>query len=588
MIRRLLRRLVRGCESTLGVDLPYLDDVTLHRPGALLPLAGLALGGRFGRRMPSDALHTVRIGATRAQDCGACVQIAVDVAVDDGLAPSAVADALEGREELLAPGVRAAFRFGQALAVGLDAEEERALIRSEWGESALVEASSDLLRRVVRPLGLGRWAVPLLAGALVACGPAETPATDVVVRDSSGITIHELPAEVLEGSAPVTLAAEPSVQIGVVEGRAEYQWTRPVAGARLSNGDFAVLEQVPAEVRIFDAEGEFVRRIGAGGDGPGEFRSPSDLAVLAGDTLLVWDESARRLSWFSPDGALVRERTLREPGGIRLIRRVSLASSGVATVLGTETAMEDWGREAEGRTRERWRIVPVGVAGDAGESIGETPGTERVVDVARSADGSVASITVTGRWWWGDGFAWAHAGGVWTADRLALTARHFDADTGLDRIVRVAAPSRPFTNALIDSLHRVEIGRVDDPDLADFWRADIESREYPDLVPPVSGVFAAIDGSLWLGLVAPPPERLVGRLSSIPRWLVVPPAGVDRASGGPSSAAGVVELPPRSHPVWADGNGVLLVRRDVDLDVPFVEWYRMIDSEPEPEPERER
>jgi len=433
----------------------------------------------------------------------------------------------------------------------------------------------------MRPARLGRLAVPLLAGALFACGPAETPATDVVLRDSSGIAIHELPAEVLEGSGPLTLAATPSVRIGVVEGRSEYQWTRPVAGARLSNGGFAVLEQVPAEVRIFDADGEFVRRIGAEGDGPGEFRSPADLAVLGGDTLLVWDESARRLSWFSPDGALVRERTLREPGGARLIRRVSLASSGVATVLGTETAMEDWGREAEGRTRERWRIVPVGAAGDVGESIGEAPGTERVVNVARSEDGSVASITVTGRWWWGDGFAWAHAGGVWTAERLALTARHFDADTGLDRIVRVSAPSRPFTNALIDSLHRVEIGRVDDPDLADLWREDFESREYPDLVPPVSGVFAAIDGTLWLGLAAPPPERLAGRLSSIPRWLVVPTADMAGASGAPPSAAGVVELPPRSHPVWADGSGVLLVRRDADLDVPFVEWFETIDADAE-------
>ena len=108
MIRRLLRRLIRGYESTLGVDLPYLDDVTTHRPGALLPLAGLALGGRFGRRMPSDAL--------------------------------------------LSPGVRAAFRFGQALALGLDAEEERARIRSEWGESALVEASVAAAYAVTFPI----------------------------------------------------------------------------------------------------------------------------------------------------------------------------------------------------------------------------------------------------------------------------------------------------------------------------------------------------------------------------------------------------------------------------------------------------
>ena len=401
---------------------------------------------------------------------------------------------------------------------------------------------------------------------------------DASTLDSAGVTIHELPAEALTRPAPLALAATPSVRIGEVGGQPEYQWTRPVAGARLSDGGFAVLEQVPAEVRLFDAGGSFVRRIGRSGEGPGEFQRPSQLAVLEGDTVLVWDEGARRLSWFSPDGALLRDRTLRGFEGIRTIRRVRLAESGTTTVLGTRSSIEDWGRESEGRSRERWTIAILEGSEDPGRRLGEVAGTEQVVEVSRSESGAVASVNVSGRWWWGEGFAWAHSDGVWTADRLAPEARHFDFATGLDRIVRIAAEPRRFTSSLIDSLHRVELDRVDDPELRDLWREDFEGRDYPESVPHVSGVFAAADGSLWLGLAAPPPERLAGGLRAIPRWLVVPRASPDEGVVEPLSGddAGVLQLPSRSHPLWADAAGLLLVRRSVEFDVPFVEWYPLV------------
>ena len=44
------------------------------------------------------------------------------------------------------------------------------------------------------------------------------------------------------------------------------------------------------------------------------------------------------------------------------------------------------------------------------------------------------------------------------------------------------------------------------------------------------------------------------------------------------TALGVLVLPPRSHPLWADGEGVLLVRNDTQLDVPYIEWYPYIDG----------
>jgi hypothetical protein len=416
--------------------------------------------------------------------------------------------------------------------------------------------------------------LPLLTSVLVAgCTESADPSFEPVVRDSAGVVIHEFPAGVLQRPPSIRLADAPSVRIGVVEGAPEYQWTRPVAAARLSEGGFAVLEQVPAEVRVFDSSGQFLHRVGRGGDGPGEFRSPVKLAVLTGDTILVWDRGAQRLSWFSIEGALERERTLREPGGIRTIRRTALSPSGAVLVLGATTTEEDLGNR--GRVRETWRVVPVRPQGDVGEPIGAVPGTERAIEIQGSGTGDVVSVSVQGRWWWGEGFAWASARGVWTADQLTFEARHFDPERGLDRIVRVMAEDRTFTTALIDSLHRVELDRVADEQLRELWRADFEEREYPQGVPPVASIFGDAMGRVWIGLTEPPPERLPsGERTAVRRWAVFEENATTGAGATTSlTSLGVLVLPPRSHPLWADGEGVLLVRNDTQLDVPYIEWY---------------
>ncbi|NNM04936.1 MAG: hypothetical protein HKO65_07510, partial [Gemmatimonadetes bacterium] len=373
-----------------------------------------------------------------------------------------------------------------------------------------------------------------------------------VVRDSAGVVIQEFPAGVLATPASIRLAEVPQVRIGVVEGTPEYQWTRPVAAARLSDGGFAVLEQFPAEVRVFDRSGRFLRRVGSEGDGPAEFRSPVGIAVLSGDTILVWDRGLQRLSWFSKEGVLEREQTVGQPGGVRTVRRVALSPSGAVLVLGATTTEVELGNQ--GRVRETWQVVRIAPNDDRSPVLGTVPGTERAIQVQGSGDGEIGSVNVQGRWWWGEGFAWASERGVWTADQLSLEARHFDLDSGLDRVVRILAPDRPFTSALIDSLHHVELERVWDPELRDLWQADFEGRQYPQRVPPVAGVFSDMAARVWIGLTDPPPERLPsGELTAIRRWLVfeqhVPE---QRGHAMNYRALGLLTLPPRSHPLWAD------------------------------------
>jgi hypothetical protein len=43
-------------------------------------------------------------------------------------------------------------------------------------------------------------------------------------------------------------------------------------------------------------------------------------------------------------------------------------------------------------------------------------------------------------------------------------------------------------------------------------------------------------------------------------------------------AMGVITLPSWSHPLWADAEGVLVVRTEPALGVAFVEWYPYVEG----------
>jgi len=75
------------------------------------------------------------------------------------------------------------------------------------------------------------------------------------------------------------------------------------------HGMMYVLDNGDRVVKIFDAEGRFVRQFGRRGNGPGEFNLPNELRVT--DSLVeVRDRSTWRIVQFTPDGRHVRTRTV--------------------------------------------------------------------------------------------------------------------------------------------------------------------------------------------------------------------------------------------------------------------------------------
>ena len=84
---------------------------------------------------------------------------------------------------------------------------------------------------------------------------------------------------------------------------------------RLSNGTVVLINAGTPELRAFAQNGQLLWRIGAAGDGPGDFRSPRWIEPLPGDTLMVEDPQLYRLSFFNAAGELVRTESLTDDLG---------------------------------------------------------------------------------------------------------------------------------------------------------------------------------------------------------------------------------------------------------------------------------
>jgi hypothetical protein len=77
------------------------------------------------------------------------------------------------------------------------------------------------------------------------------------------------------------------------------------------NGWYYVPDLRLYDIAVFDSEGEFVKRIGRSGDGPGEFRSIT-IQQVTGDTISVFDFQNQRTTLLTLGGELIE--VMRNPG----------------------------------------------------------------------------------------------------------------------------------------------------------------------------------------------------------------------------------------------------------------------------------
>ncbi len=97
------------------------------------------------------------------------------------------------------------------------------------------------------------------------------------------------------------------------------------------NGTIYVLDDKDDKVKVFGADGSFIRSFGKKGQGPGEFQYPSEIFAKKNGTISVYDLMTRRISDFSSDGAYIGGSDPIQTGMMRLF---SLSAENEAAFYG--------------------------------------------------------------------------------------------------------------------------------------------------------------------------------------------------------------------------------------------------------------
>jgi len=140
---------------------------------------------------------------------------------------------------------------------------------------------------------------------LVSCGEQK----DVwkgSLEEVDGVTVVKNPKEPMYGEDVFSLEEE--LSIGEAEGSEEYMFSRIRDIAVDDRGYIYALDLKARHVKVYNEKGEYVRIIGKGGQGPGEFRIPFFILISPSKELVV--TGMRKVSYFKLDGEFIRSQNL--------------------------------------------------------------------------------------------------------------------------------------------------------------------------------------------------------------------------------------------------------------------------------------
>ncbi|MFC1575915.1 hypothetical protein ACFL5A_04670 [Gemmatimonadota bacterium] len=226
--------------------------------------------------------------------------------------------------------------------------------------------------------------------------PEDSPPATFQTTDSSGVIIAESTDPLWTEGGGWIVSAEPQVVIGQVEGDERYLLNEVRGVRRLSDGRIAILDAGSRRVRLYDSAGTHLMDLGGEGDGPGEFRTPQFLGV-AGDTLFVYEAIGGPLTWYSPDGNLLRtssgfSQAQREHGTLHMI-----GTLGAHLALGVRHGAAGYQVLPTGILREPISVWRIGLMDSEDDSLFSVPGYE-VEIVSSDGRGTLQRRYVFGKW----------------------------------------------------------------------------------------------------------------------------------------------------------------------------------------------
>lgn len=161
MLRWFFRRKLDAEEKKLGESMDYLRHIVDVSPTAFLRFACIMPFANSRKALPKEAWFSAQIVTLQHEDCGACLQIAVNLARQQGVSTNLIQVVLDRRYGDLADEIADVCAFTKSVVEGNDDETLRDKLRTRFGDLALIElsfaiASARIPPTVKRALGYAK------------------------------------------------------------------------------------------------------------------------------------------------------------------------------------------------------------------------------------------------------------------------------------------------------------------------------------------------------------------------------------------------------------------------------------------------
>jgi hypothetical protein len=386
----------------------------------------------------------------------------------------------------------------------------------------------------------------MTVSGLMACG--DTDSGSFVVRDSLGITIAENRGQAWGPEETWTIAPEPLVRVGSVEGRTHYQLHDVQGVVRLVDGTLVVANAGTHEIRFFDEAGRHIRSVGREGDGPGEYRLISALGVSSRDSVWVYDYGLRRFTILTRHGEFVRlvslGPTLSAPNAIGRLADGSF----VIKEQWSSSLHDEW---QPGLSRGLAAVTRLMGEGSTSDTVAMLLGRE--VFLSDEDGRAVMSAPLFAR----ASSAAVSRDAIYLGDQETFEVLRYSADGELRGITRVLDVDLSITQADIDAEIQRQLARVPKSRQTPL-RQQLESMALPPTRPAYGRLRADPYGHLW----AAEPSRYPFPAGE---WTVFNPDGL---------LLGVVQMPRRFRLQQVGTDWVLGTWRD-ELDVEYVTLHQL-------------
>ncbi|MFO1464106.1 MAG: hypothetical protein U1F66_10040 [bacterium] len=151
MLKKFLHRAIRRFERENDYDAAYLHAMADNSPALAWRFYRFAQLAHYGKKTPPPLLALARIAAIRAEDCGPCLQLAIDFGLQAGLDATSLETAVRHPESLSGE-ARLIFDFATAVAKNSETVEAlRAQIEERHGAEVLTELAMTIAYSRVYP-----------------------------------------------------------------------------------------------------------------------------------------------------------------------------------------------------------------------------------------------------------------------------------------------------------------------------------------------------------------------------------------------------------------------------------------------------